>query len=347
MATETTSRVRTVVVRVILVGLVGLGVWYGISAFNHARHFETTDNAQIETYLVPVLPRVAGYVKSVSVKDYDPVKKGQLLVEIDEDEARLALGELEASYQQALTDVETARANLRNTELTIRSSAANVKLAQIRRDKAQRDAARDEQLFTDKAITRKQAEDSRNSLDVQSQQVVTSQTDLEAAKSRVDIQRAALHKAEAQLKVLQSRIDQQKLRLTYTKVYAPAAGRIGRKNVEPGQYIQPGQTLATVVQDSVYWIVANFKETQIERIRVGQDVTVKIDGYPDLAVKGKVESFSDATGARFALLPPDNSTGNFVKVTQRVPIKITILDADKLRSNLRAGLSAEVEVHVR
>jgi membrane fusion protein (multidrug efflux system) len=348
MATENKGAgPRKIIVRVVLLALVGLGVWYGISAFDHARHFESTNNAQIETYLVPVLPRVAGYVKAVNMKDYDPVKRGQLLVEIDDDEARLALGELEASYQQALTDVETARANLRNTELTIRSSDANVKLAQIRRDKAQRDAERDQQLFSDKAITRKQAEDTKNALDVQSQQLVAAQTDLAAAQSRVDIQRAALHKAEAQLKVLQSRIDQQKLRLTYTKIYSPAAGRIGRKNVEPGQYVQPGQTLATVVQDSVYWIVANFKETQIERIRVGQPVNITIDGYPDLAVKGTVESFSDATGARFALLPPDNATGNFVKVTQRVPIKITIQNADKLRQYLRAGLSADVEVKVR
>jgi len=129
VATENTSNVRTLVIRVVLVALLGAGVWYGISAFNHARHHETTDNAQIETYLVPVLPRLAGYVKTVNVKDYDPVKNGQLLAEIDVAEGELALTELEASYQQAIADVETARATLRNTQLTIQSSDANLKLA--------------------------------------------------------------------------------------------------------------------------------------------------------------------------------------------------------------------------
>lgn len=347
MATEKPTNLRTIVIRVALVALLGVGVWYGISAFNHARHHETTDNAQIETYLVPVLPRLAGYVKTVNVKDYDPVKRGQLLAEIDVAEGQLALTELGASYQQALADVETARATLRNTQLTIQSSDANLKLAQIRRDKTQRDAERDAQLLSDRAITRKQAEDSRNALDVQSQQVVASQTDVATARSRVDIQRAALHRAEAQVKVIQSKIDQQALRLTYSKIFATTDGRIGRKSIEPGQFVQAGQTMMTIVDDRTFWIIANFKESQLEHLKVGDVAEIGVDAYPDLKIQGRISSFSEATGSKFSLLPPDNASGNFVKVTQKIPVRIDLVGADSLRDKLRAGMSVEVSVKIK
>jgi len=347
MATENTSKTRTYLIRGVLVVLLGVAGWYGFSAFQYARTHESTDNAQIETYLVPVLPRLAGYVSTVNVKDYDHVKKGQLLVEIDAAEGQLALAELEATYQQAMTDVETARASLRNTELSITSSDANLKLAQIRRDKAQRDADRDAQLFADKAITRKQSEDSRSALDVGNQQVVAGQADVATAQSRVAIQRAALHRAEAQLKVLQSKIDQQKLRLTYAKVFAPIDGRIGRKSVEPGQFVQAGQTAMTIVDDRTFWVVANFKESQVENLHVGDVANLELDAFPDLALTGRIASFSEATGAKFSLLPPDNASGNFVKVTQKIPVRIDLDNTAALRDKLRAGMSVEVSVKVK
>jgi membrane fusion protein (multidrug efflux system) len=144
-----------------------------------------------------------------------------------------------------------------------------------------------------------------------------------------------------------AKIDQQKLKLTYSKVYASENGKIGRKSVEPGQFIQQGQTLATIVQDSLYWVVANFKETQISRLAVGQAVNLKLDAFPDMELKGKIADFSDATGAKYALLPPDNASGNFVKVTQKIPVKIAIEGVEKLRDKLRAGMSLEVEVKIK
>lgn len=339
--------VRKYLPRVILLGLLTYGAYYGYNAYQNAQTYQTTDNAQIETYLVPVLPRIAGYVKSVGMKDYESVKKGQLLVEIDDAEQQLSLVEMQATYQQMLTDVENARANIRNTDLSLKAGEATLKTTALRREKAKKDADRDGKLYADNAVTRKQTDDSQSNYEVLSSQYEASAEDLTANRSRLDILRSILRKAEAQLAVQQAKIDQQKLRLTYSKVFASTSGKIGKKNVEPGQYIQPGQNLATIVQDSLYWVIANFKETQLGKLKLGQEAEIKIDAYPNLAIKGKVSSFSDATGAKFALLPADNASGNFVKITQRVPVRIEIQNPEKYRDVLRAGLSLEVAVKVK
>jgi len=141
-------------------------------------------------------------------------------------------------------------------------------------------------------------------------------------------------------------IEQQKLKISYSKIYAPQAGKIGKRNVSVGQYVQAGSPLFSIVNDTSYWIVANFKETQIRKFFPGMQVEFTLDAYPDTKLKGLIESVSEATGAKFSLLPPDNASGNFVKVTQRVPVKISISDIDKYRNILRAGLSVDVSVPI-
>jgi membrane fusion protein, multidrug efflux system len=335
---------RTVIIRVILGLGVLAGLYYAYTVWDYNRHHESTDNAQVEAYLVPVLPRVAGYVKAVHVQDYDHVTKDQVLVEMDENEFQLALDELEASYQQAQADIANARANIINTQLSYKTALANSELARIRLNKAKADADRDARLFQDNAITRKQQDDSQNNLLVFSQQFNTSRNDAAVAQSRINVLQSTVQKAQAAARQIQSRIDQQKLRLSYTQVKATQSGRIGKKNAEPGQFVQAGQTLMTIVNDSVFWAVANFKETQIARIKIGDEVEMKVDGYKDVVLKGKIAAFSEATGAKFSLLPPDNASGNFVKVTQRIPVKIEILEPQKYKNILRAGVSLEVSV---
>ena len=231
--------------------------------------------------------------------------------------------------------------------MTIAAAESNIKTTVLRKEKAQKDANRDEKLYADNAITKRQTDDSKSNLDVLNAQYDSQKQDVTASKSRIDVLTSNVHKAEAALMVQRAKIDQQKLRLTYSKVYASENGKIGRKSVEPGQFIQPGQTLATIVQDSLYWVVANFKETQIRRLAVGQEVKIILDAYPELELKGKIADFSDATGAKYALLPPDTASGNFVKVTQKIPVKITIEGVEKLRDKLRAGMSLEAEVKVK
>ena len=347
METPQKKSFKTYIPRIILLLIViGAGI-YAYNKYKHNQMYETTENAQIETYTVPVVPRVGGYVNAVNMKDFEQVKKGQLLVDIDDSEQRLALVEMEAMYQQLLTDVENAKATIRNTNMTIGAAESNIQTTVLRKEKAQKDAERDAKLYADNAVTKRQTDDSKSNLDVLNAQYDSQRQDVSASKSRIDVLNSNVHKAEAALAVQRAKIDQQKLRLTYSKIYATENGKIGRKSVEPGQFIQPGQTLATIVQDSLYWIIANFKETQISRLAIGQEVNIKLDAYPELALKGKIADFSDATGAKYALLPPDNASGNFVKVTQKIPVKIAIEGIEKLRDKLRAGMSLEAEVKIK
>lgn len=327
--------------------MLGFGAYFGYVKYKYATTHEDTDNAQIETYFVPVLPRMAGYVKNVNVKDYDLVKKDEVLAEIDTDEAQLVLEELQADLVQSQTEIENAKANINNLNVTISSANANLKANFLRREKAKKDAERDANLLADNAITRKQNDDSKSNAEILSAQYEAGQEDILTAKSRMPILQAALHKAESAIALKKVKIEQQKLRLTYSKVYAPTSGRIGKKNIESGQFIQAGQPLMTIVQDNNFWVVANFKETQVKSLKIGDLTEMTLDAYPDVVIKGKIVSIAEATGAKSSLLPADNASGNFVKVTQRVPVKIEIIDLEKNKAMLRAGLSLDVSVPLK
>jgi membrane fusion protein (multidrug efflux system) len=359
-AMEEKSAISTYLPRIIIGLVLIVGGYFGFKAFRHSQQYESTDNAQIEGNTAPVLARVAGYVKSVTVNDYATVKQGQTLVTIDPQEYDVALAQAEADYQQTVADLATAQADLQNAQANARNVVQNLRVAQSnadvqasRRDKAQNDLKRDQNLYSAQSLTQKQLDDSRNVADVQARQYTANVAQINLAKTSQDVAQAGIAKAQsniqkiqAVLKVKQAVIDNAKLRLGYANLIAPISGKLGRKNVVVGQYVQPGQNLMTIVADSTFWIVANFKETQLEKMQLGQEVDVKVDAYPDLAIKGKIASLSEATGARFALLPPDNSSGNFVKITQRVPVKIDIINPEKYKNQLRAGLSVDAEVRV-
>jgi len=344
---EKENPIKKYLPKLILFAVLAFGAYFGYTKYSYATTHEDTDNAQVETYFVPVLPRMAGYVKIVNVKDYDLIKKDEVLAEIDSDEAELVLAELNADLIQSQTEIENAKANINNLNVTINSANANLRANFLRREKAKKDAERDAFLLADNAITRKQNEDSKSNAEILSAQYEAGQEDILTAKSRMPILQAALHKAESAIALKKVKIEQQKLRLTYSKVYAPTSGRIGKKNVESGQFIQAGQPLMTIVQDNNFWVVANFKETQVKNLKIGDLADMTLDAYPDVVIKGKIVSIAEATGAKSSLLPADNASGNFVKVTQRVPVKIEIVDLEKNKAMLRAGLSLDVSVPLK
>ena len=344
---ETQSPIKKYLPKIILVAVLGFGAYFGYTKYKYATTHEDTDNAQVETYFVPVLPRMAGYVRNVNVKDYDLVKKYQVLAEIDTDEAQLVLEELQADLVQSQTDIENAKANINNLKVTINSANANLKANYLRREKAKKDAERDANLLADNAITRKQGDDSKSNAEILAAQYEAGQEDILTSKSRMPILQAALHKAESVIALKKVKIEQQKLRLTYSKVYAPTSGRIGKKTIESGQFVQAGQPLMTIVQDNNFWVVANFKETQVGSLKIGDEVDMTLNAYPERIIKGKITSISEATGAKTSLLPADNASGNFVKVTQRVPVKIEIMDLAKNKDMLRAGLSLDVSIVIK
>ncbi len=337
------SPVRYVVIAIILIAA---GI-FGYTKIAYSITHETTDDAQVETQISPVLPRVSGYVKSIDVKDYDSVKARQLLVEIDDAELQAQLLQMQADYQAAQADILNAQAALKNAQISLNTNRGNISLAAIKVQQAEEDFERNTNLYSDQAITKKQLDDSKFNLEQAKQQSSNNKSELSTAESRIAILEAALQKAQAGLATKAAAIQQQQLKISYTKIYAPQSGKLGKLNISAGQFVQAGTPLFSIVNDTTYWIVANFKETQIRKFYPGIPVEIALDAYPDSILKGSVASLSEATGARFSVLPPDNASGNFVKVTQRIPVKINIVNLNNYSNILRAGLSADVSIKIK
>jgi len=320
--------------------------YFGVKHFGFALAHEETDDAQIEGDISPVLPRVSGYVTRVLVKDNDRVTAGQPLLEIDARELDLRIANANASVQSAQAARVTAQATVEKSRAALTVAEAAVEVAKVRNVKALDDQRRDTALFQTNAITDRSLSDTRAAADVTRTLLASSERQAEAARTDVAVAKAEVTAAEAIVQERVSDLNFAKLQHSYTVVTAPIDGTVSRKNVEPGQYVQAGQTLLSIASLADLWVVANYKETQMAHIKVGQPVEVTVDTFGGQIFHGTVQSISGATGARFALLPPDNASGNYIKVTQRVPVKITLQSPPTDRP-LRAGLSVDAAVLVK
>ena len=334
------ANIRKVVIGTLLVVALYFGGKKVVFSITH----ETTDNAQIETSIVPVLTRIAGYVKTISIKDYDSVGQNQLVAEIDDAELQMQLEEQKADLQQTLADVSNAQAQLENGILALKNNKGLIDLKTIKQKKSNNDLSRDQNLFKEQAITRKQLEETEFQLSSSNQELSNAQTELATANNRIAVLRQNVNRANALIDMKKTKIKETELKLSYTKIITPSAGKIGKKNINIGQFVQAGTPLFSIVNDSSYWIVANFKESQLESLEEGKKVNIRLDAFPDLTIEGTILSLSDATGAKFSLLPPDNSSGNFIKVTQRIPVKIAINNQAAFKNKLRAGMSVFITV---
>jgi membrane fusion protein (multidrug efflux system) len=336
----TTGRKITVAVGVAVLAVAG---YFGVRHWNFAESHEETDDAQIQGHVSPVLPRVSGYVTRVLVSDNERVTAGQPLAEIDAQELDLKVAAAQAGLQDAIADHGTALARLEDARAAASVAAAQAVAARVERDKAASDLARDRRLFAGAAITDLQLTDSQAAADVAAARAVAAERQAAAAAAEISVAQAGVGAAEAVVKERQSDLDYARLERSYATLTAPIDGLVSQKDVEVGQYVQSGQTLMSISADADTWIVANYKETQIADIHPGEPAEFTVDGYRGRVFRGRVDSLAGATGARFSLLPPDNASGNFVKVTQRVPVKITI-DPAPGQPFLRAGLSVDVAV---
>jgi membrane fusion protein (multidrug efflux system) len=334
------ANIRKVVIGTLLLVALYFGGKKVVFSITH----ETTDNAQIETSIVPVLTRIAGYVKTISIKDYDSVGQNQLVAEIDDAELQMQLEEQKADLQQSLADVSNAQAQLENGILALKNNKGLIDLKTIKQKKSNNDLNRDQNLFKEQAITRKQLEETEFQLSSSNQELINAQTELATANNRIAVLRQSVNRAMALIDMKKTKIKETELKLSYTKIITPSAGKIGKKNINIGQFVQAGTPLFSIVNDSSYWIVANFKESQLESLQEGKKVNIRLDAFADLAIEGTIVSLSDATGAKFSLLPPDNSSGNFIKVTQRIPVKIAINNQAAFKNKLRAGMSVFITV---
>lgn len=348
---------------VITVSLVVLGSIYGIYKYNHALSHEQTDDAQIEKSMTPIIPRVAGYISKVYVKDNDYVKKGDTLFTIDKrdfkvkiEEAKAALIGAESGFEVAKADIGSALASISVSEANVQSASGNIETAKVRLGRATNDFIRYENLYKNHTITKQQYEqalaakqeaESQLKVLLQQQRASAFQKSVIEAKSKVSNKQTEV--AAANIKRAQAVLEAAELNLTYTVVTAAIDGQVSKIDIQPGQLVQAGQFLFYIINNNEAWVVANFKETQLNKMVVGQQVTMTVDAYPDYEFKGTIASFSPATGSKFSLLPPDNATGNFVKTIQRLPVKISLdktNDAKKIKL-LRPGMNVEVDVHLK
>lgn len=348
---------------IILVILVLVGGSYGIYKYMHSLAHEQTDDAQIEKKMNPIIPRVSGYVSKVYVKDNDFVKKGDTLFTIDKrdyqlkiDEANAALLGAEGSYEAAKADIGSALANISVSDANVRSASGNIESAKIRLAQITNDYNRYNNLYKSHTITKQQYEKALTAKEEAESQVRVLQQQEKASsyqKSVIQAKSKATDKqtevAAANIKKAKTLLDVANLNLSYTVITAAIDGQVSKVDIQPGQLVQPGQSLFYIINNSEAWVVANFKETQLDKMVIGQKVTLKVDAYPNYDFQGTITSFSPATGARFSLLPPDNATGNFVKTIQRLPVKINLdasNDIEKIKL-LRPGMNVDVDVHLK
>ncbi|HVZ41223.1 MAG TPA: HlyD family secretion protein [Candidatus Kapabacteria bacterium] len=339
--------VRRIILYTILAAvLVGGGIYVKRMIDFGATHVNT-DDAQVDGNIDPVLPHISGYVTAVLVKENDRVAEGAPIVEIDPRELQLKLGNAETQLSTAQAGLATARAGQHNAEAALLVAEANVKTAEVARTKAENDLARDRNLFKGNAITQQQLDATKTAFDAASAQLETARRQVGVTQAQIDVARAQLRTAETQVGQRQNDVDYARLQLSYTRIAASRPGMISKKNVEVGQYVQAGQPLLAITEDTVTWVTANFKETDLERVRVGQPAEIVVDAYPGITFEGRVQSIAAATGAKFSLLPPDNATGNFVKVTQRIPVRIAFTKPPDPGHPLRPGMSVDVTITTR
>jgi len=335
--------------RPILIGLLALVVviagFFGIRHFLFVRAHEETDDAQVEGDISPVLPRVSGYVARVLVKDNERVAAGQTLVLLDPQELELRIASADAALRSAEAATRTAEAALANAVAAQAVARANVVTAAVTERKAAADLVRDSRLFAASAIPASQLSDTQAAADEAAARLAAARRQDDAAAAQIVSSQAQVDAAHAQIDQRRTDADYARLQRSYATITAPIAGLVSHKDLEPGQYVQAGQTLLSIAADTGAWVVANFKETEIARMRPGQAAIIRLDTYPGVIFTGRVESLSGATGARFALLPPDNASGNYVKVTQRVPVRVAVDPAGDGHP-LRPGVSADVTVSV-
>ena len=322
------------------------GILWVCGHFFHLGKVEWTDNAQVRRNIVPINSRVQGYIESICFDDFDEVHKGDTLVIIENSEHLLRVAQANAAYQRSLVDSTALGTTISTTENNLSVSDAAIDELRIRLTQAEADYHRYEQLLAQNAVTRQQHENMK--------------TNYEAMKSRYDMlvrqkqstrlvkteQTQRLEQRKADIKAAKAAYDLAKLNLSYTVITAPCDGVASKKNIQLGQLIQPGQNLLSLVESEKVWVVANYKETQTANIQEGLKVKVKVDAVPGVAYKGVVTAIANATGAQYSVVPVDNATGNFVKIKQRIPVRIdfTTENTPEDLKRLRSGMNVECEV---
>jgi membrane fusion protein, multidrug efflux system len=359
---------------VVLLAAAGLlfGIAGHLTGWQGNRPDQTTDDAYLRADMTPLSTRISGTIRKVNVNDYQNVKAGQIIIELDDEDYRATLNQAQAalaSSEASLADnqsakriqdaqIDAAKAGIIQAEATIDAAKAGIASASPELDRAMTELHRQQSLFDSKAATHQQLETATAQQGQLSGVVAARKADLARAEGALTTSQSQLEAAKRQREALNTKDDVYKadieakkaaivvaqVNLAYTRIPAPTDGTVGERHALVGQLVAPGTQVIDLVQSEV-WVQANFKETQLTNMRVGDTADIRIDTFPDRLFRGKVEQISPASGSQFALLPPDNATGNFTKVVQRIPVKVVFFPGQSYLDRLRPGFSAVVTVH--
>lgn len=331
-------------VTIIVIILLALG--YVCSRFVHWGNKEWTDDAQVWRHITPLNARVGGFIKEVRFEDYQHVRKGDTLVIIEDAEYRLQLAQAEAGLKGSRSGASAVSAGMTTTASNVRVAAAVIEEARVNMDNARADYERYATLLERDAVTRQQYDNARARYDAARARYEQASRQKQSTSLVVNEQAQRLTQTHAGASVAEAAVNLARLNLSYTVIVATCDGVMGRKDIHDGQLVQPGQQLASIVDDRQVWVVANYRETQMRHIRVGSPVEFKVDAIPDVTYQGEVESIAAGTGSVFSHIPVDNATGNFVKVEQRIPVRIRLSSKNKAEDvrRLLTGLNVETEV---
>lgn len=343
----------------IIIGSLSCILIIGVVYFVMGMNYESTDNAQLDADIVPIKSSVSGYIKAIHFKDNEHVKQGQLLVTIDDTDLKTRVAQSEAALENAKANLisvkSSASAGSQNAAASVSTSSSvqqTIKASKARLTKVQQDYKRIKNMHSAKAATSAQLDAAQAEVEIANaqyegslNQYKSSANQSHGAQSQAEAQKAQISLAEALVKQKEAELTLANTQLDYSTIKAPCDGIVTKRAIEQGQFITIAQPLCVVIDNSHLWVTANFKETQVNKIKTGQPVTIKVDAFPDMKLSGVVQSFIGATGAKFSLLPPDNATGNFVKIVQRIPVKIELSNYPKEYTNLLLpGLSTFVEI---
>lgn len=340
-----TRKIKKLIYNTIVIALLIIGMAYVCSRFIHLGNVEYTDNAQVKQHITPVNTRVQGFIKKIYFEEYKPVHKGDTLLVIEDSEFKLRLAQAEADLANAQAGQQITHAGIATTQNNIAVNDAGIEEVRVQRANAERELQRYKKLLDKDAVTRQQYDKVKTTYDAinaRYEQVLRMKHSTSLTK---DEQTHRLGQNEAAIRLAQATVDLARLNLSYTVVIATCDGMTGHKGIHEAQLVHPGQTMVDIVDNSDLWVIANYRETQLPNIKEGADVTFTADAVPGVVYKGVVESISDTTGAAFSLIPQDNATGNFVKVEQRIPVRIRLQgnEADEVH-RLRTGFNVECKV---
>jgi membrane fusion protein (multidrug efflux system) len=312
-----------------------------------AAGWQSTDDAYLQSDLTPIAAKVPGYVRSVPVQDFDRVRAGQLVAEIVDDDYRATVAQAQASVAAAMAQVQALKAQAALQAANVDAARAVVASTAASLDQNTRDLARQHRLLETGSSSTEAAEKLRTARDQLTAQLAQTRAQAEAASRQIAVLAAQRAQAEAAVAAQQASLTTARINLGYTRIVAPEDGVLSQRQIRPGQYVGVGGQITTLTPLPRVWVIANYKETQLTHMAVGEKAEIRVDTYPGHVLRGRVQAFAPGSGAQFALLPPDNATGNFTKVVQRIAVKITIDDADGLADRLRAGMSVVARIDAR